>query len=144
MMWFMGIDIGSAYSKGVIMKDSELAVQFIIPSGANYQTAAETIRRELLKQANLTQADLTFANLSYAKLEGTKLRYALLTRTNLTGANLGGADLGGAQLNKANLTRANLKDAAVNHRQLASASSLDGATMPDGRVYDGDPEPYKA
>lgn len=96
-----------------------------------------------LTRANLTQADLTFTNLSYAKLEGARLRYALLTRANLTGANLSGADLGGAQLNRANLTRANLKDAAVNHRQLASVSSLDGATMPDGRIYDGDPEPYK-
>jgi hypothetical protein len=97
-----------------------------------------------LTRANLAQADLTFTNLSYAKLEGAKLRYALLTRSNLTGANLSDADLGGAQLNRANLTRANLKDAAVNHRQLASVSSLDGATMPDGRIYDGDPEPFKA
>lgn len=96
-----------------------------------------------LTRANLAQADLTFANLSYAKLEGAKLRYALLTRANLTGANLSSADLGGAQLNRANLTRANLKDAAVNHRQLAGVSSLDGATMPDGRIYDGNPEPYK-
>jgi uncharacterized protein YjbI with pentapeptide repeats len=96
-----------------------------------------------LTRANLVQADLTFANLSYAKLEGAKLRYALLTRANLAGANLSGADLGGAQLNKADMTRVNLKDAAVNHRQLASVSALDGATMPDGRLYDGDPEPYK-
>ncbi len=59
MAWFMGIDIGSAYSKGVIIKDSELAAYHVIPSGANYQTAAETIRQELLKQANLTQDDIT-------------------------------------------------------------------------------------
>jgi len=59
MLWFMGIDIGSAYSKGVIIKDSELAAHYIVLSGANYQTAAETIRQELLKQANLTQDDLT-------------------------------------------------------------------------------------
>jgi (R)-2-hydroxyacyl-CoA dehydratese activating ATPase len=59
MMWFMGIDIGSAYSKGVIIKDSELAAYHIILSGANYRTAAETVRQELLKRANLTQDDLT-------------------------------------------------------------------------------------
>jgi len=58
MTWFMGIDIGSAYSKGVILKDSELAAYYIIPSGSNYQTAAETIRKELLRQANLTQDDI--------------------------------------------------------------------------------------
>jgi predicted CoA-substrate-specific enzyme activase len=59
MTWFMGIDIGSAYSKGVIIRDSELAAYYVIPSGANYQTAAETIRQELLKQVNLTQGDMT-------------------------------------------------------------------------------------
>jgi predicted CoA-substrate-specific enzyme activase len=59
MTWFMGIDIGSAYSKGVIIRDSELAAYHVIPSGANYQTAAETIRQELLKQVNLTQSDIS-------------------------------------------------------------------------------------
>ncbi|MCJ7654228.1 MAG: acyl-CoA dehydratase activase [Dehalococcoidia bacterium] len=59
MTWFMGIDIGSAYSKGVIIRDSELAAYYVIPSGASYQTAAETIRQELLKQVNLTQSDIT-------------------------------------------------------------------------------------
>jgi predicted CoA-substrate-specific enzyme activase len=58
MTWFMGIDIGSAYSKGVIIKDSELAAHHVILSGANYQTAAKTIRQELLKQANLNQDDI--------------------------------------------------------------------------------------
>ena len=61
MAWFMGIDIGSAYSKGVIIRDSELAAYRVIPSGANYQTTAETIRQELLSQANLTQDDITDA-----------------------------------------------------------------------------------
>jgi predicted CoA-substrate-specific enzyme activase len=58
MTWFMGIDIGSAYSKGVIVTDSELAAYHMIISGANYQTAADTIRQELLKQVNLTQSDI--------------------------------------------------------------------------------------
>ena len=47
------------------------------------------------------------------------------------------------QLNRANLGHVNLKDAVVHERQLAAASSLDGATMPDGRLYDGDPVPWK-
>jgi predicted CoA-substrate-specific enzyme activase len=58
MTWFMGIDIGSAYSKGVIIRESALAAYYVIPSGANYQAAAETIKRELLSQANLTQNDI--------------------------------------------------------------------------------------
>lgn len=58
MTWFMGIDIGSAYSKGVIIRDSELVAYHVILSGANYQTAAETIKQELLRQANLSQDDI--------------------------------------------------------------------------------------
>jgi predicted CoA-substrate-specific enzyme activase len=58
MAWFMGIDIGSAYSKGVIIKDSELSASHVILSGANYQTAAETVRQELLRQVNLAQDDI--------------------------------------------------------------------------------------
>jgi predicted CoA-substrate-specific enzyme activase len=58
MNYFMGIDIGSAFSKGVIIKDSDLAAYHITPSGANYQTAGEAIRQELLKQANLSQNDI--------------------------------------------------------------------------------------
>lgn len=59
MTCFMGIDIGSAYSKGVLTKDSELAASCVILSGANYRIAAETIRQELLKQVDLSQGDIT-------------------------------------------------------------------------------------
>jgi (R)-2-hydroxyacyl-CoA dehydratese activating ATPase len=58
MSWFMGIDIGSAYSKGVIIKDLELIASHIIISGANYRTSAEAIRTELIRQANLNQNDI--------------------------------------------------------------------------------------
>jgi len=59
MNYFMGIDIGSAYSKGVIIKDSGLVAYHIIPSAANYQKAADAIRRELLKQADLSPDDIS-------------------------------------------------------------------------------------
>jgi predicted CoA-substrate-specific enzyme activase len=55
MSWFMGIDIGSAYSKGVIIKDLELVASHIIISGANYRTSANVIRTELIRKVNLTQ-----------------------------------------------------------------------------------------
>jgi len=58
MSWFMGIDIGSAYSKGAIIKDSQLVASHIIISGANYRTSADTIRTELIRQVNLTQDDI--------------------------------------------------------------------------------------
>jgi len=58
MSWFMGIDIGSAYSKGVIIKDFQLVASHIIKSGANYRTSAESIRAQLIRQANLTQNNI--------------------------------------------------------------------------------------
>lgn len=58
MSWFMGIDIGSAHSKGVIIKDFQLVASHVIISGANYRTSAEAIRRELIRQVNLTQDDI--------------------------------------------------------------------------------------
>jgi len=58
MSWFIGIDIGSAYSKGVIIKDFELVASHVIISGANYRTSAETIRTELIRQVNLSQDDI--------------------------------------------------------------------------------------
>ncbi len=74
MAWFMGIDIGSAYSKGVIIRDSELIAHHVILSGANYQTAAETIRQELLRQVNLTQNDI--ANTAATGTGATNVAFA--------------------------------------------------------------------
>jgi predicted CoA-substrate-specific enzyme activase len=58
MSWFMGIDIGSAYSKGAIIKDFQLVASHIIISGANYRTSAEVIGTELIRKGNLTQDDI--------------------------------------------------------------------------------------
>ncbi|MEA1871972.1 MAG: acyl-CoA dehydratase activase [Chloroflexota bacterium] len=58
MSWFIGIDIGSAYSKGVIIKDFELVASHVVISGANYRTSAEAIRTELIRQVNLSQDDI--------------------------------------------------------------------------------------
>ena len=58
MSWFTGIDIGSAYSKGVIIEDFELVASHIVISGANYRISAEAIRTELIRKVNLTQDDI--------------------------------------------------------------------------------------
>ena len=36
MTWFMGIDIGSEKSKGVVVKDGELVAEATLPSGYKY------------------------------------------------------------------------------------------------------------
>ena len=59
MMWFMGIDIGSLYSKGVITKDDELFAHYIVLSGINYRTTAENIRQELLIKADIKPDEIT-------------------------------------------------------------------------------------
>lgn len=59
MSWFMGIDIGSAYSKGVITTDLKLVASHVVISGANYRTSAESIRMELMRQVDLTRNDIT-------------------------------------------------------------------------------------
>jgi predicted CoA-substrate-specific enzyme activase len=58
MSWFMGIDIGSAYSKGVILKDSRPVASHITISGANYRATADAIRAELVAKAGLSEGDI--------------------------------------------------------------------------------------
>ncbi len=58
MSWFVGIDIGSAYSKGVMTGDFKLVASHIIKSGADYRKAAEALRTELTRKVNVTQKDI--------------------------------------------------------------------------------------
>ena len=58
MNWFAGIDLGSAYSKGVIVRDSEIVASHVIRSGSDYGAAAEVIRMELTDRAGLSQDDV--------------------------------------------------------------------------------------
>ena len=58
MTWYMGIDIGSAYSKGVIIHNGEVVSFSVMPSGANYRETAETVRQELLVKLKLSVNDI--------------------------------------------------------------------------------------
>ena len=59
MAWFMGIDIGSGTSKGVITDDGKLVVYHILTSGVNYRMASLRLREELLAKADLGVNDIT-------------------------------------------------------------------------------------
>ncbi|MGF1507808.1 MAG: hypothetical protein GYB64_14530 [Chloroflexi bacterium] len=146
-------DLSGRNLRGVDLKDAVLTRANLAKAdltGAKLMRAALDeadlsrcrLDRADLSGASMEGADLTFAHVTYCKLEGTNLRFALLTRANMNGANLSSTNLAGAQLNRAILTRANLTDAQVSYKQLASTSALDGATMPDGRLFDGDFSPY--
>jgi uncharacterized protein YjbI with pentapeptide repeats len=123
-------------------------------SGANLGNA--TLSNADLSGADLSGADLTYANLEDATLSDANLSGATLLGTGLSAADLGDADLSGAILEDANLADANLRNANLNDAYLydanlrnanlsgalglskwsqAEASSLAGATMPDGMKH---------
>ena len=54
MAWYMGIDIGSRTSKGVITEDGEIKARHLLFSGIHYQTTAEKLKEELLAKAELS------------------------------------------------------------------------------------------
>ena len=63
--YFAGIDIGSAFSKAVIVAGSELVSYHIIPSGGNYKLAADEVVR-----GTLTRAKLSFNDIAYVVATG--------------------------------------------------------------------------
>jgi uncharacterized protein YjbI with pentapeptide repeats len=112
-----------------------------------------------LREANLGYANLSSADLSSADLRDVNLGYANLSSADLSSADLRDADLRDANLRDANLRDANLRDAnlygadlraadlrdakgatssGVANELLSAASSLEGATMPDGQTLRGD------
>jgi uncharacterized protein YjbI with pentapeptide repeats len=96
------------------------------------------LRYAHLQGANLSGADLHKANLSMADLRGADLSYACLEGARLDQANLSGAEMDKADLQGSLITRVNLQGAHnLSAEQLAQASRLRGATLPDGRRYDG-------
>lgn len=60
MAYFMGIDVGSVTTKAVIIKDGELGVSLMIPSGANYKTAAQRATEEILAKGGLSLSDIAY------------------------------------------------------------------------------------
>lgn len=50
-MWFLGIDIGSGYSKAVVCEDAELRSFAVVPSGGSYQTTSRRVAEMALSQA---------------------------------------------------------------------------------------------
>jgi len=87
---------------------------------------------DLLK-ADLTKVDLHQAHLSGVNLSMANLSGAKLARTDMERANLNNTIIDGADFFKANLLGVcNLTD-----EQCSKAKRLYGATMPDGKIYDG-------
>lgn len=59
MKWFMGLDIGSTASKGVITGNGRPPLYHRLPSRADYRAAAEALSAELLAKAGLRWQDIS-------------------------------------------------------------------------------------
>ncbi len=55
MVFVLGIDIGSASSKGIVLGDQGPLGSFECPSGGDFKLTAERIRKELLSQTGYQQ-----------------------------------------------------------------------------------------
>jgi hypothetical protein len=143
------------YESGLIHKDKpvvSLAVANL--RGANLSRAnlsganlgGANLRGANLSQARLNEVDLSGAYLYQADLSEADLIRSVLIEANLSGANLRGSNLYGSNLGWTKRSEAGLTDAPTmvveaseawhiwTANQLNGASSLEGATMPDGQT----------
>ena len=60
MAYFMGIDIGSGTSKGVITENGKVLVDHLLPSGVDYRRAAQKLREELLSKVGIAADDIAY------------------------------------------------------------------------------------
>jgi uncharacterized protein YjbI with pentapeptide repeats len=152
-----GIDLSGANLADANLSDTALSNATLSDADLG---GAELVDADLggadLSEADLSGADLTYANLEDATLSDADLSGATLLGTGLSAADLGDADLSGAILEDANLADANLRKATLNDAYFydanlrnanlsgalglskwsqAEASSLAGATMPDGMKH---------
>jgi len=57
----LGIDIGSAFSKGILMCDRRILGSFVIPSGGNYELTADRVKEGLLSRVGLSSKDIVYS-----------------------------------------------------------------------------------
>lgn len=78
MAWFVGVDVGSVATKGVITEDGVVACHHLVPSGFNYGEAAKRLLQELLQRAGISLSDVarivtTGSGAGNAKFEGRQV-----------------------------------------------------------------------
>ena len=59
MVFVLGIDIGSAASKGIILGDQRAVGSFECPSGGDFKLTAERVKKELLSQVTISASDIS-------------------------------------------------------------------------------------
>src|SRR5215211_1228816 len=110
-------------------------LQFLYESGLIYK------EQTLLNESDLIERRHNIVSLQQAALSRANLIDAYLREADLSRANLSYTDLSRANLSEANLGWANLSEArGWTEDQLTEASTLVGATMPDGQILQGIPD----
>jgi predicted CoA-substrate-specific enzyme activase len=61
MQYTIGVDIGSAFSKAVIMSGGEIVSHHVMPSGGNYKLTAEDVVKKALGKAKLSLKDIDYS-----------------------------------------------------------------------------------
>ena len=61
MACVFGIDIGSAFSKGILICDQRILGSFVIPSGGNYKLTADRVKEGLLSKVGLSSKDIVYS-----------------------------------------------------------------------------------
>ena len=129
-----GADLRGADLRGANLSDADLSEAKLHKADlrSSFLSGADLSEAYLI-ETELTDATLTFANLGGTKLSGADLSRALLSDADLSEAYLFETDLGDADLQDAYLQDAR----GVTEEQLEKqAQTLEGATMPDGSIYD--------
>ena len=60
MAYFLGIDVGSGYSKAVVLEDKKLRSYEVMPSGGDYKEIAAKVAGTALQKIDLTMADVDY------------------------------------------------------------------------------------
>jgi uncharacterized protein YjbI with pentapeptide repeats len=144
-----GADLSGAVLYGVVLSKADLSGADLSEAKLNRAALVQTnlnsadLRGAVLGMAVLVWADLSGADLSGALCSRADLRASVLRGVDLSGARLSKADLSRADLSRANLSEASLKEAnlsnvrGVTDEELEQqATSLEGATMPNGQKYE--------
>lgn len=59
MAFVLGIDVGSGYSKAVVLEGKEIRSHAVMPSGGDYREAGRAIAQAALQKAGLTLGDIS-------------------------------------------------------------------------------------
>lgn len=58
--FFLGMDMGSAHSKGILLDGKRIAVSYACPSGGDFRITAEKVLQEVLSRAGLSAHDIVY------------------------------------------------------------------------------------